>query len=197
MDKQLTLFEKRLADLLRAMILTSSDIAELIAKNNILIKLELFTYLFWILDYALVINKADQDIRKEVNKNFDDTFYYSKHWKGLHVNNLSNYIDDRLFNYTEIIKYKKGFNPEYYEKIIDYQTELIIWVIKKETVRIGFIAVPKKKEDYQPIDMDIIDKSQIKISLQEAYIGIMANLISKMLRNAKTEYFLDENYNPK
>jgi hypothetical protein len=196
-DKQTELFEERLADLFRAIIMTSEEVSNLIQKNNILVKLELCTYLFWVLDYSLVSNKVDQAIRSEINKMFDEMFSLSKHWRGLQLKDQGRYIDDRLNNYTDIIRAEKGFSTKYYERIIEYQVELIAWILKNKEVRLDFIAVPKKKADYQPIELGLLSKYNIMVPLQEAYIRTMLPLISKIKRNSNISYFIDRQYEPK
>ena len=80
---------------------------------------------------------------------------------------------------------------------MEYQTELIAWILKKNDVRMGFIAVPKKEADYQPITLGAWTKYQIMVPLQEAYIGVILELISKIQRNANNEYFFNRRYIPK
>jgi len=196
-DKQTELFEERLADLFRAIVMTSEDVSNLIQKNNMLVKLEICTFLFWVLDYSLVLNRVDQAVRSEINKMFDEMFSRSKRWKGLRLKDQDRYIDDRLNNYTDIIRSEKGFSIESYKRIIEYQIELIAWILKKQEVRIGFIAVPRKKTDYQSIELGLISTYNIMVPLQEAYIRIILPLISKIQRNANISYFTDRQYEPK
>ena len=185
-----------MACLFEVIVSTSGDVSTLIQKNNILVKLEICTYLFWVLDYSLVLNKVDQVMRIEINKLFGEMFKYSKHWKGMRLKDQGGYIDDRLNNYTEIIQSSKSFSAEYYERIMEYQTELIFWILRNKDVRIGFIAVPKKKTDHQPIEVGLVPRYNIKMPLQEAYIGRLIALISKINRNANMDYFIDRQYKP-
>jgi len=195
-QRQIELFAERLTDLFTEMVMASEDVATLIEQNNIFVKLEIFTYLFWILDYSLVVNKVEPSVRKAINNVFDKIFKRSKHWSGLRLKNLTSYIKDRLDNYTEIIRSERSFSPDYYERIIEYQTELIAWILGKKDVRMGFIAVPKQKGDYQPIKMGAFMRYQIKVPLQEAYIGAILELISKIKKNANSEYFFNRRYIP-
>lgn len=127
---------------------------------------------------------------------FNEMFRRSKQWIELRLKDQDRYIDDRLNNYTEIIRSEKGFSTEYYKRIIEYQIELIAWILKKKEVRIGFIAVPKKMTDYQPIELGLISTYNIMVPLQEAYIGILLPLISKIQRNANINYFTNRQYEP-
>jgi hypothetical protein len=196
-ERQIELFEERLADLFRAMVAASADVANLIDRNNLLVKLEIFTYLFWILDYSLVVNKVEPSVREAINNAFDKIFKRSKHWRGLRLKNLTSYINDRHDNYTEIIRTERSFSLDFYKRIMEYQTELIAWIMKKKDVRMGFIAVPKKEADYQPIELELWTRHQIMVPLQEAYIGTILELISKIQRNANNEYFFNRRYVPK
>lgn len=193
-NRKARLFEDRLAVLFEAMLTTSNISVDMIEKENMLIKLEIFTFLFSVLDYSLVVNKVDQNIREAVNETFDEMFKHSKQWTDLPVDNLGRYINDRLENYADIIKDSKGINETYYQRIIEYQTQLIAWIQKKKEVRIGFIAVPKTKDDYKPIMLDATLIFNIKSGLMQAYTDIIIKFVATMRKNAKGGYFLDKKY---
>ena len=193
-NRKARLFEDRLAVLFKAMLTTSNITVDIIEKENILIKLEIFTFLFSVLDYSLVANKVDQSIREAVNEMFDEMFKLSKQWTDLPVDNLGRYINDRLENYADIIKDSGGINEICYQRIIEYQTQLIAWIQKKKEVRIGLIAVPKTKDDYKPIMLDATLIFNIKSGLMQAYTDIIIKFVATMRKNTRESYFIDKNY---
>ncbi len=193
-NRKARVFEERLADLFKTMLSISDNTADMIEKENMLIKLEIFTFLFSVLDYSLMANKVDQSIREAINIMFDEMFKLSKQWSGLPVDNLNRYVNDRLENYADIIKDSKGINETYYQRIIEYQTQLIAWIQKEKKIRIGFIAVPKTKDDYKPIVMGMMLIFNIKSVLMQAYSDIIIKFVATMRKNARESYFIDKKY---
>lgn len=193
-NRKARLFEERLADMFKTMVMISETVTNSIKKDNMLIKIEVVTYLFSILDYSLVANKVGQEIREAINKMFDEMFKRSKHWKGLNLNNINRYVNDRMQNYSDILQYSKGMNECYYESVIEYQTQLIAWILKEDQVRFGFIAIPKLKEDYKPLVLDALLLYQVKSTLMTFYTDVFIKFTGTMLKNANEGYFLDKRY---
>lgn len=172
------------------MLSISEDTATQIHKRNIFIKLEVCSYLFWVIDFALVQNRAQLEIRTKINETFDDMFSESKQWKKLKLKNLSTYLDDRLKNYAEISRAEQPFSAEYFERVIWYQTELILWILKKKKPLIGFIAVPKNEEEYQSVDLNILKRFKVDAPLKEAYASKIIPFTTFIMSEINDDYFI-------
>jgi len=188
------LFEERVAGMFKAMFTNAENTADLLENGNPLIILEIYTFLFFMLDYSLVINRADPGIREAVNKAHYDMFRLSRHWANLHVSNLSQYTNDRLGNYSDIIRNAGGVSADYFQNVIEYQTQLIAWIKKEQQVRIGFVAVPKIKDDYRPIITELTLIYEIQTILTQVYTDILLGFVSMIIKNAKNDYFMDHRY---
>jgi hypothetical protein len=193
------LVEERIADIIRGNyeygVMVSENVEKNLSKKNILIVLEIYSYLNCLTDFFLNKNKVDQNIRRLMFDYSWGIFETSKMWSSLTLskNEINNFIDDRIANYANILNKFEGFNKNYFEKIIEYKIQLISEIIKNNKL-LFFNPLPRQPTEYSPINLDLLMTNCLNELLHNYIIDYVIPLTKVMDNNFVNDYFFDKNY---
>jgi len=173
----------------------NDDIFEDFSIKSVLIILELYIYLYSLTDYFLNKNKVDQNIRERMINSLYKELTNPKNLSDLRFSQeeMKNFINSRIINYSKIINEYHGITVDYFEKVIEYQLQLFMEIIEKNKLS-SFNPFPKGPWDYSPIHMDIFKISKLKSLLHDFFIGAIMPLAKVMDNNLINDYFTTLNW---
>jgi len=190
--------EERMADILRSNHKFGMDLNEKCSKKNILIVLEVYAYLNCMTDFFLNKNNVDHNIRRQLFNYSWDALTKANIWSSLNLtqDEINRFIDNRIANYAGILNEYKGISAEYFEKIIEYQIQLIM-EIKRNNKLSFYNPLSKNPGDYSPIQTGLFEINELNNLLHDFFIGNIMPYIKTMANNFVNEYFTNKKYNLK
>jgi len=197
--EDMKLYEERIVNIIRGnyeyCVMINEDVKNIFSKNNILIVLEVYAYLYCLTDFYLYINHVDEKIRNYMFQAYWDTMEFSKNWYLLNITKeeKNDFMDDRFANYSNILKKFGGINKDYFNMIIEYQTQLFSEIIKNDKLSY-FNPLPINIAYSTPIHLDAFLTYQVKSLIQEFIINDVIPLTKIMNDNFVNDYFLKEDY---
>jgi len=164
-------------------------------RNNVLVKLEFYIYLHDLVDTILKINKVNKEYRDETYRLILSALFTTKYWKDLfkYINEkeLEKLLSIRTDFYTDLFSNCKDLNEVYIMKLIDYQSKLIIYLVKYDTIY-NINSDNNRKCSIE--NRDITFNTNIKNILTEYYINVFIGFIGQLKNNLNNDYFSDEDY---
>ena len=187
--------EEKITDILKSNYQFGMDLNENFLKKNILIVLEIYAYLNCMTDFFLNKNKVDQNIRRQLFNFSWDALTKTKIWSSLNLNQdeINKFIDDRIANYANILNEYKGISAEYFEKIIEYQIQLIMEINKNNKISY-YNPLPKNPWEFSPIQTGLFEINELNNLLHDFFIDNIMPYIKAMNINFINEYFTNKNY---
>ena len=164
------IIEEKIADILKSNYHFGMDFNDKLSKKNILIILEIYTYLYCMTDYFINKNKVDQNIRQQLFNFYCDAFFKTKIWSPLKLtqDELNKFINNRIINYANILNEYKGISADYFEKIIQYQIQLIMEINENNKLSY-FNPLPKNPWEFSPIQTNLFDINEFSNLLHDFF----------------------------
>jgi hypothetical protein len=198
-DNKQKLLEERIVDILK----TNFDLGsvfnnmlyEVIEKKNILIILEIYAYLNCLGDFFFSKNRVEQNIRRTIFDSSWEMLTNTKQFSELILSQeeKNKFIDNRVMNYGKILNSYRGLTPEYFEKIIEYQLQLISEIINHNALSY-YNPLPQNPWDYSPINIDLFQVNDLNNILHDFMIDRIMPYAKIMNNNFTNDYFINKNY---
>lgn len=146
---------------------------------------EVFAYLTCLTLSILDDNNVDKDIRQSLTNISWNGLGKSKMWVSLNFSKdeLDKFFNNRIENYANILNEFKELNDDYYNRIIEYQTQLISDIIKNNRFSY-YYSLPKNITD---LDLHLTDTE--KNSLKKIIIEEIIPLTKRMKEDYTNCYF--------
>jgi len=158
-----------------------------INKDNILIVLEVYTFLNILTTHYLDKNNADKE-QIDMWATFSwGTIHMADMWRTLKLTDveIEKFVDDRILNYAKLFVANSWVVDR---SILEYQTQLFSEIIKNNKLSY-FNPMPENIAFYSPVQLDYITTNSVKLILNEFHLRNVTPLVEGMKNKLTSDYF--------